>query len=165
MAQGPGEVDGVSVATNDTVAAADDIRSQIAQTRAEMSETIDAIQTRLSPSRVIGDAKDSITEATVGPVKRLADRVGGPGGGMLRRLQEQPLPAALTAAAVAGLLARALRNRRTAYVPPSTPRARDHHWRRRNALPRSGAKTAGLIAAAGVGAACCVLASGAAVRT
>lgn len=46
--------------TRDTVRdgeTTDEIRSQIEQTRAEMSETIDAIQERLSPGRLIADAQ------------------------------------------------------------------------------------------------------------
>jgi hypothetical protein len=161
MAQGPGEVNRDAVATDDTVTAApsaDDIRSQIEQTRAEMSDTIDAIQTRLSPGRVIGDAKDSITDATVGRVKRLAGRATSPDGNVLRTLQDHPLPVALTAAVAAGVLARALRNRKSrGYAPTSTPAA---YARRSHGPARSGgsrARNAGLAAAASAGAACCVL--------
>ena len=85
MAQGSGEVgEGpVQTANADGVPSAptsDEIRSQIEQTRAEMSDTIDAIQSRLSPKRVLADAKDSVTEATVGRVKRLTQRTNGSGG-------------------------------------------------------------------------------------
>ena len=78
MAQGSGEVgEGlVQTAAADEVPSAptsDEIRSQIEQTRADMSDTIDAIQSRLSPKRVLADARDSVTEATVGRVKRLTD--------------------------------------------------------------------------------------------
>jgi hypothetical protein len=52
-----------------------EIRSQIERTRVEMSHTIDAIQDRLSPRRVMHEAKDTINEATIGRVKRLAHRV------------------------------------------------------------------------------------------
>jgi hypothetical protein len=93
MAQGPGEVEEGSVRTGDTSTAAtaaapttDDIRSQIEQTRAEMSDTIDAIQTRLSPARAIADAKDSVTEATVGRLKRLAHRMPGSGRSLLETI-------------------------------------------------------------------------------
>ena len=61
----------------ETVAAAptsDEIRSQIEHTRAEMSQTIDAIQARLSPSRLVTDAKQTVKDATIGRVKRLAAR-------------------------------------------------------------------------------------------
>jgi hypothetical protein len=52
-----------------------EIRTQIERTRVEMSQTIDAIQDRLSPRRVVHEAKDTITEATVGRAKRLVQRV------------------------------------------------------------------------------------------
>jgi len=52
-----------------------EIRSQIERTRAELGHTIDAIQDRLSPRRVMNDAKDTISDATLGRAKRLAHRV------------------------------------------------------------------------------------------
>lgn len=70
----------------ETVAAAptsDEIRSQIEQTRAEIGHTIDAIQTRLSPSRLVTDATQTVKDATIGRVKHLAakakDAVHTPG--------------------------------------------------------------------------------------
>ena len=51
------------------------IRLQIEQTRDEMSETIDAIQERLSPRNLVEQAKDSVREATVGKVKQMAHNV------------------------------------------------------------------------------------------
>jgi hypothetical protein len=51
------------------------IRSQIEQTRAELGHTIDAIQDRLSPRRVMHEARETISEATLGRAKRLAHRV------------------------------------------------------------------------------------------
>jgi hypothetical protein len=98
MAQGPGEVEATS----------DEIRSQIEQTRGEMSDTIDAIQSRLSPKRVLADARDSVTEATVGRVKHLSS--ASPGA-VLRKMQDYRVPIALLATA-AGLLVRSLTNRR-----------------------------------------------------
>jgi hypothetical protein len=62
----------------------DEIRSHIEQTRADISHTIDAIQTRLSPSRLVTDAKQTVKDATIGRVKHLAAKakaaVGTPGG-------------------------------------------------------------------------------------
>lgn len=87
----------------------EEIRSQIEQTRAGMSETIDAIQTRLSPSRVVADAKESVTTATVDKMKRLADQANGTKTVILDTIHENPLPAALAAVAAAGLMFRALR--------------------------------------------------------
>jgi hypothetical protein len=41
---------------------------------AEVSQTIDSIQARLSPRRLMTDAKQTVKDATVGRVKRLAHR-------------------------------------------------------------------------------------------
>ena len=38
-----------------------------------LGEMFAAIQTRLSPTRAIADVKDSLTDATVGRLKRLAE--------------------------------------------------------------------------------------------
>jgi Protein of unknown function (DUF3618) len=116
MAQGPGEVeDGATAAASST----DDIRSQIEQTRAEMADTIDAIQTRLSPSRVIADAKDSVTDATMGRLKQIADRTRGSGESVLQTVRANPLSIALLATAAVGLVAGAVHasNRRRSTSP------------------------------------------------
>jgi hypothetical protein len=52
-----------------------EIRSQIERTRTELGHTIDVIQDRLSPRRVMNDAKETISDATLGRAKRLAHRV------------------------------------------------------------------------------------------
>ncbi|HKH70374.1 MAG TPA: DUF3618 domain-containing protein [Vicinamibacterales bacterium] len=52
-----------------------EIRSNIERTRAELGHTIDVIQDRLSPRRVMNDAKGTISDATLGRAKRLAHRV------------------------------------------------------------------------------------------
>lgn len=100
MAQSPNEV-----VAEDPV----EIRAQIEQTRTEMSETIDAIQTRLSPSRVMADAKETVATATVDKVKRLASQANGTKEIVLDTIQQNPLPVALAAVAAAGLMFRALR--------------------------------------------------------
>jgi ElaB/YqjD/DUF883 family membrane-anchored ribosome-binding protein len=51
------------------------IRSEIARTREDMSETIDAIQERLSPRTLASQARESVKEATVGRVKQAARSV------------------------------------------------------------------------------------------
>ena len=61
MAQDSGEV----IPAADT----ERLRAQIEETRTEMSETIDAIQDRLRPGRLMTDAKASVKEATVGRVR------------------------------------------------------------------------------------------------
>ena len=52
-----------------------EMQSQIERTRVEMSQTIDAIQDRLSPRRIMLEAKHAISEATVGRAQRLVHRV------------------------------------------------------------------------------------------
>jgi Protein of unknown function (DUF3618) len=112
MAQSPGEVEEGPVRTGDTSTAAtaaapttDDIRFQIEQTRAGMSDTIDAIQTRLSPARAIADAKDSVRDATVGGLKRLAQRTPGSSPSLLETARDNPLAALGAVAVTAGLTA------------------------------------------------------------
>ena len=52
------------------------IRADIEETRVEMGSTIDAIQEKLSPQRVIQEVKNSVREATVGKVKEVMQNVG-----------------------------------------------------------------------------------------
>ena len=131
MAQSPGEVEEGPVQPGDTSAAAtaaapttDDIRSQIEQTRAEMSDTIDAIQTRLSPARAIADVKDSVTDATVGRLTRLAQRTPGSGRSLLETARDNPLAVLGAVAVTTGL---------TAYLA-RPPRRSSTSTRKRQAL-------------------------------
>src|SRR5215217_7731944 len=52
------------------------IRAEIEDTRAEMSQTINEIQERLSPEHLMGQVKETVREATVGKVERVMDKVG-----------------------------------------------------------------------------------------
>lgn len=53
------------------------IRADIEDTRAEMTQTINEIQERLSPENIVGQVKETVREATIGKVERVMDRVGG----------------------------------------------------------------------------------------
>jgi hypothetical protein len=121
MAESPSEI-GQEVrrtaGTSDPPASApssDEIRSQIEQTRAEMSETIDSIQARLSPSRLVTDAKQTVKDATVGRVKRLVHRDGftSPGSESLTTerirnvAKNNAVPVALLGVAAAAVVMRA----------------------------------------------------------
>jgi hypothetical protein len=128
MAQSPNEIDG------------DQIRTQIEETRAEMSQTIDAIQERLSPGRVLSDAKESATHATATAISRLADRV-----------QEHPIPFGLMVSATAGVLAYGLMRSKRRHARAAGFRS-SYPTRRRRAMPMH--SRGRLLAAAGVGAAC-----------
>jgi hypothetical protein len=136
----------------------DDVRSQIEQTRAEMSGTIDAIQTRLSPARAIVDAKDALTDATVGRLKRLAQRTPDSSGrSVLETARAIPLPVALLATAVVGLVVRALNHgnrRRPTHATLNDGGERDRRERTNQA---SGPGNRRLVSAASAAAACWAL--------
>jgi len=120
MAQEPDEVTSPSAAPEDAIApspAAADIRSQIERTRAEMSETIDAIHARLSPARLLADATESVKEATIGRAKRLAPSADGIGDGartldvqdLVDTVKAHPLQVAVVGVAAAAVTLRALK--------------------------------------------------------
>jgi uncharacterized protein DUF3618 len=57
-------------------ARAREIREEIAQTRDDMSETIEAIQDRLKPSTVVANATERVKSATTEKVKQMANTAG-----------------------------------------------------------------------------------------
>ena len=69
-------------ATNQVSAAADSeenpeqIRAEIEDTRAVMSQTINEIQERLSPEHLMGQAKEAVRDATIGKVESVVESVG-----------------------------------------------------------------------------------------
>jgi hypothetical protein len=73
----------------------EDIREDIEQRRAQMSETIDAIQERLNPKRLMDDAKETVRAATVGKVTDMMNSASESASGLVDRIKENPLPAAL----------------------------------------------------------------------
>ena len=89
------------------------IRSDIEHTRAEMTETIDAIQDRLRPSNMVSRAADSVREAAAGKVRQFTrgNDDGVPrraadwyyGNSMMDRVRENPVPAAIAAVSLAWL--------------------------------------------------------------
>ena len=115
MGQGADEVAEGPVQTSNAdaipSASSEKIRSQIEQTRAEMTETIDAIQSRLNPKRVMSDARAAVTDAAIERVRHLTRRTYGLGAVVLQRVQDNPLPVVLVASA-AGLLVLALTNQK-----------------------------------------------------
>ncbi len=69
-------------ATDQITAAADSeenpeqIRAEIEDTRAVMSQTINEIQERLSPDHLMGQVKETVRDATIGKVERVVETVG-----------------------------------------------------------------------------------------
>jgi ElaB/YqjD/DUF883 family membrane-anchored ribosome-binding protein len=79
-------------------------RIEIERTRADMSETANAIQQRLSPENLKEQAKDRVRDATVG-------RAQEAGSGITETIRENPVPAALTGIGLGWLLMSARRKK------------------------------------------------------
>ena len=99
------------------------LREDIAQTRAEMSGTIDAIQERLEPQRLVGEATDAareavqgmvqettgaVREATIGKAGQMAGDVTetarGASSTIMDTIRDNPVPAAIAAIGLGWLL-------------------------------------------------------------
>ena len=84
------------------------IRSDIERTREDMSETIDEIQERLSPSTLAAQAKDAVKEQTVGRVKSAARGVGQSASnaaeGVREGVRQNPWPAIMIGCGTAWML-------------------------------------------------------------
>ncbi|HEX6650624.1 MAG TPA: DUF3618 domain-containing protein [Pyrinomonadaceae bacterium] len=52
------------------------LRADIEDTRADMTQTINEIQERLSPENLVGQVKETVREATIGKVERVMGQVG-----------------------------------------------------------------------------------------
>jgi ElaB/YqjD/DUF883 family membrane-anchored ribosome-binding protein len=81
---------------DDYQATTQQIEAEIEQTRMEMSQTINAIQERLSPQHLAEQAKDAVYDATIGTAK-------GVGYNMIETIKQNPLPAAIAALSIGWL--------------------------------------------------------------
>jgi ElaB/YqjD/DUF883 family membrane-anchored ribosome-binding protein len=110
--------------TNERTAETDAIRSDIEDTRANMSSTVDAIQEKLSPQRLTEQAKDAVRDATVGRVQDMASNVTETAretsATLMDTIRENPLPAALLGIGVGWLFLSARRRaaERERWRPP-----------------------------------------------
>ena len=62
--------------SDETAEQTEQIRSEIEDTRAEMGQTINEIQERLSPEHIVNQVKESVRDATIGKVQRAMDTMG-----------------------------------------------------------------------------------------
>jgi uncharacterized protein DUF3618 len=81
-------------------ARAREIREEIAQTRGEMSETIEAIQDRLRPSTVVANATERVKSATTEKVRQMANTAGDAADRVVHNsfvdaVRENPWPVAM----------------------------------------------------------------------
>jgi hypothetical protein len=76
-------------------------REDIEHTRSELTETVEAIQERLNPQRLVDEAKDTVREATIGKAEQMAyevgERVRETRMSFMDTIRENPVPAALAA--------------------------------------------------------------------
>jgi Skp family chaperone for outer membrane proteins len=84
------------------------IRARIEQTRAEMSETVNTIQEKLSPEHLKQQAQEMVREATVGKVEEMANmanrKVRNWRSNMAETIKQNPVPAALIGIGLGWLL-------------------------------------------------------------
>lgn len=66
-----------------------EIEADIAETRLEMSETIDAIQERLTPSNIVANATESMREAATEKVRQMTDN------SFVDTIRANPVPSAM----------------------------------------------------------------------
>jgi hypothetical protein len=103
-----------------------EIRAEIDSTRADLTETLNAIQQRLSPQRIREDAMSSVRAATVGRVEEIADdamwKVKGVGDDVFETIKRNPAPAVLAAVGL-GWLFMESRNRQGRQL-----RSRDRYY-------------------------------------
>jgi hypothetical protein len=85
-----------------------ELREDIEQTRADMSETLEAIEERLSPENLKDQAMTTMREATVGKAEQMVNTVEqkakGTGGTMVDTIKANPIPAALAAMSIGWLV-------------------------------------------------------------
>jgi len=128
--------DGAAETGSDDVEAT---RAEIEQTRAEMADTIEAIKEKLSPDRLVAQAKETVRDATVGraqdavsnavdTAREAVSNVGGTareaGSTVIETIQRNPMPAALAAIGIGWLYMNVRRQNER------------QEWARRDAAPR-----------------------------
>ena len=88
-----------------------ELRAEIAETRVEMTETIEAIQDRLKPANIVANASESVRNATTEKVKQMANTAGDAAERVMNTtfmdtIRENPVPAAMIGIGAAWLLIR-----------------------------------------------------------
>lgn len=115
------------------------IQAEIADTREELSETIDALQEKLRPSNIVSDATDRVKTATTERVRHMAESAGETAQDMMRSTRhatsgivegarQNPIPALMIGVGIAWLLVDRTRNHDTGRRYRGTGRSQD--WRR-----------------------------------
>lgn len=126
MAEKPGEMTGATHSGKADGADHDAARLQrdIAQTRASMAQTLDAIQDRITPRNVVNRTMASVRETTMSRIRDwgnsasstaayVADRSHSPRERLMRAARQNPRAVAMVGVAAAWVAVLALRGRRS----------------------------------------------------
>ena len=138
-----------------------EIQGEIAHTRAELSETIDALQEKLRPGNIVSDATEKVKTATTERVRSMADTASGTAQGMWEEARQNPIPALMIGAGVAWMLLDRTRNRgndrnrdRAEWSEYSSPRYgafnQDEEYYRQSSRTRGGGVTSHLPSSEGI---------------
>lgn len=94
--------------TEDSSEKVAEIRNDIEATRAEMSETVDALQEKLNPEHIKEQVVDSVREATIGRAENMvssaSETVRGTGTSIVDRITDNPIPAAMVGIGIGWML-------------------------------------------------------------
>jgi ElaB/YqjD/DUF883 family membrane-anchored ribosome-binding protein len=115
------------------------IQAEIADTREELSETIDALQEKLRPGNIVSDATEKVKTATTERVRHMAESAGETAQDMMRSTRQatsgivegarqNPIPALMIGIGVAWLLVDRTRNQGDRSSYRNAGRSQD--WRR-----------------------------------
>jgi len=97
-----------------------EIQQEIAETRVELSETIDALQEKLKPANIVADATDRVKSATTDKVRNMAESASETAqelyrntgaSGIVEEVRQNPYPALMIGAGVAWMIMDRSRNR------------------------------------------------------
>ncbi|MFO0752886.1 MAG: DUF3618 domain-containing protein [Thermodesulfovibrionales bacterium] len=88
----------------------EDIRADIEQTRADMTETVDAIQEKLSPGHIKEQVRNKFRQATIGRARDMAYKAGSRtreiGSTIFDTIRQNPVPAAMVGIGLSWLIMR-----------------------------------------------------------
>ena len=102
------DTDAYDTDTTDDESDPDAIRDDILHTRSQMSDTIDAIQEKLSPQRIANQVTDTVKDATIGRaqdmVSNVSDSAKGFGATLIETIRENPIPLALVGLGIGWLV-------------------------------------------------------------
>src|SRR5579884_3448534 len=123
MGEGPGAL-GESMTDQDRLDDVDLARADIEQTRGDMTETIDAIQEKLTPGHMVNQAKDATMgmarqakDATVEAAQQAVTSTGETAKAMpstmVETVKQNPLPAAVAGIGIGWLILRSRQQRST----------------------------------------------------